>query len=241
MSAETWTTELLLKTCIALLFSLAASLQQTHHKSLLCSPTSFKWRIIWFHFVSSSLTEYREVFSGLWSCYCCFNTRRWTLIKATTSGSQPFSLLSFFLYRSNCATGVLFIVVTGSRCCLVTDISVRQLLVTVSVATQLVLAALKERAIVNQTNIGTVSKATSGKLLRDGVERIRAFPNTQIPSWTEPNCLVTVCCVVPAGMLPCDWYAVLSLICCLVTDMLSCYWYANLLMICCLVSDMLPC
>ena len=33
----------------------------------------------------------------------------------------------------------------------------------------------RERAIVNQTNIGTVSKATLGKLLRDGVERIRAF------------------------------------------------------------------
>ena len=32
------------------------------------------------------------------------------------------------------------------------------------------------RTIVNQTNIGTVSKATSGKLLRDGVERIWAFP-----------------------------------------------------------------
>ena len=30
----------------------------------------------------------------------------------------------------------------------------------------------RERVIVNQTNIGTVSKATLGKLLRDGVERI---------------------------------------------------------------------
>ena len=36
----------------------------------------------------------------------------------------------------------------------------------------------RERAIVNQTNNGTVSKATSGKLLRDGVERILwAFPS----------------------------------------------------------------
>ena len=33
----------------------------------------------------------------------------------------------------------------------------------------------RERAIVNQTNIGTVSMATLGKLLRDGVERIRLF------------------------------------------------------------------
>ena len=35
-----------------------------------------------------------------------------------------------------------------------------------------------ERAIVNQTNVGTVSKATLGKLLRDGVKRIWAFPCT---------------------------------------------------------------
>ena len=35
------------------------------------------------------------------------------------------------------------------------------------------------RAIVNQTNIGTVSKATLGKLLRDGVEahKLWAFPS----------------------------------------------------------------
>ena len=33
----------------------------------------------------------------------------------------------------------------------------------------------RETAIVNQTNIGTVSKATLGKPLRDGVERIWAF------------------------------------------------------------------
>ena len=32
------------------------------------------------------------------------------------------------------------------------------------------------RAIVNQTKIGTASKATLGKRLRDGVERIWAFP-----------------------------------------------------------------
>ena len=41
------------------------------------------------------------------------------------------------------------------------------------------LSALKgrERAIVNQTNIGTVSKAKLEKLLKDWVERISAFPN----------------------------------------------------------------
>ena len=40
----------------------------------------------------------------------------------------------------------------------------------------------RERTIVSQTNIGTVSKATLGKLLRDGVERIWAFPSEEIPS-----------------------------------------------------------
>ena len=35
----------------------------------------------------------------------------------------------------------------------------------------------RERAIVSQTNVGTVSKAMLGKLLRDGVERIWAFPS----------------------------------------------------------------
>jgi len=40
----------------------------------------------------------------------------------------------------------------------------------------------RERAIVNQTNTGTVSKATLGKFLRDGVERIWAFSSAKIPS-----------------------------------------------------------
>ena len=35
----------------------------------------------------------------------------------------------------------------------------------------------RERAVVNRTNIGTVSKATLGKLLRDRMERIWAFPS----------------------------------------------------------------
>ena len=35
----------------------------------------------------------------------------------------------------------------------------------------------RERAVVSQTNIGTVSKATLGKLLRDGVQRMWEFPN----------------------------------------------------------------
>ena len=36
----------------------------------------------------------------------------------------------------------------------------------------------QERAIVSQMNIGTISKVTLGKLLRDGLERIWAFPST---------------------------------------------------------------
>ena len=35
----------------------------------------------------------------------------------------------------------------------------------------------RERAIVSRTNIGTVSKATFGKLVRDGVERMWDFPS----------------------------------------------------------------
>ena len=48
-----------------------------------------------------------------------------------------------------------------------------------------------ERAIVNQTNNESISKATLGKLLRGRVERIWAFPSAHIPSlnWTELNLL----------------------------------------------------
>ena len=46
-----------------------------------------------------------------------------------------------------------------------------------------------ERAIVNQTNIGTISKSTQGKLLRDGVEHTWAFSECidTILNWTELN------------------------------------------------------
>ena len=43
------------------------------------------------------------------------------------------------------------------------------------------------RAIARQTNTGTVSKATLGKLRRHKVDRIWAFPSAQIPSLTERN------------------------------------------------------
>ena len=47
----------------------------------------------------------------------------------------------------------------------------------------------REGAIVNQTNIGTASKAALGELLRDRVERIWAHMSAYIPSLTELNCL----------------------------------------------------
>ena len=40
----------------------------------------------------------------------------------------------------------------------------------------------KREAIISQTNTGHVSKVTLGKLMRDGVERIWAFPSAKIPS-----------------------------------------------------------
>ena len=42
-----------------------------------------------------------------------------------------------------------------------------------------------ERSVFNQTNIGTVSRATLGRLLRDGAERVWAFPSATTPSWAE--------------------------------------------------------
>ena len=40
----------------------------------------------------------------------------------------------------------------------------------------------RERSVFNQANIGTVSRATLGKLLRDGAERVWAFPSATMPS-----------------------------------------------------------
>ena len=40
----------------------------------------------------------------------------------------------------------------------------------------------RERSVFNQTNIGTVSRATLERLLRDGPERVWAFPSATIPS-----------------------------------------------------------
>ena len=37
------------------------------------------------------------------------------------------------------------------------------------------------QSVFNQVNIGTVSKATLGRLLRDGAERVWAFPSATIP------------------------------------------------------------
>ena len=43
----------------------------------------------------------------------------------------------------------------------------------------------RERFVFNQANIGTVSRATLGGLLRDGAERVWAFPSATMPSWAE--------------------------------------------------------
>ena len=43
----------------------------------------------------------------------------------------------------------------------------------------------RERSVFNQTNIGTVSRAALGRLLRDGAERAWAFPSATMPSWAE--------------------------------------------------------
>ena len=40
----------------------------------------------------------------------------------------------------------------------------------------------RERSVFNQTNIGTVSRSTLGRLLRDGAERVWAFPSATMPS-----------------------------------------------------------
>ena len=40
----------------------------------------------------------------------------------------------------------------------------------------------RERSVFNQTNTGTVSRATLGRLLRDGAERVWAFPSAAMPS-----------------------------------------------------------
>ena len=40
----------------------------------------------------------------------------------------------------------------------------------------------RERSVFNQSNIGTVSRATLRRLLRDGAERVWAFPSATMPS-----------------------------------------------------------
>ena len=40
----------------------------------------------------------------------------------------------------------------------------------------------RQRSVFNQANIGTVSRATLGRLLRDGAERGWAFPSAAMPS-----------------------------------------------------------
>ena len=42
-----------------------------------------------------------------------------------------------------------------------------------------------EWSVFNHTNIGTVWRATLGRLLRDGAENVWAFPSLTMPSWAE--------------------------------------------------------
>ena len=50
-----------------------------------------------------------------------------------------------------------------------------------------------EWSVFNQTNIGTVSRATLGRLLSDGAEHVWAFPSATMPSWAETD---TETCVI---------------------------------------------
>ena len=47
----------------------------------------------------------------------------------------------------------------------------------------------RERSVFNLANVGTVSRATLGKLLRDGTERVWAFPSDTMPSCAETDLL----------------------------------------------------
>ena len=43
----------------------------------------------------------------------------------------------------------------------------------------------RERSVFSQTNIDTVSRAILGRMLRDGVQRLWAFPSATMPSGAE--------------------------------------------------------
>ena len=43
----------------------------------------------------------------------------------------------------------------------------------------------RERSVFNQTYMGTVSRVTLGRLLRDGAERVWVFSSATMPSWAE--------------------------------------------------------
>ena len=72
----------------------------------------------------------------------------------------------------------------------------------------------RERAIVSQTNIGTVSKAALGKLLRDGVERIKTILN-----WTTVLMSTTIWQTKCYGCGHSLYYLAID-----ETNILSCQW-----------------
>ena len=51
----------------------------------------------------------------------------------------------------------------------------------------------RQRSVFNQANIGTVSRATLERLLRDGAERVWAFPSATMPSRAETETVMPVC------------------------------------------------
>ena len=93
--------------------------------------------------------------------YCLFCCFLFLFLRFTT----PAYFLSFFVYVGSMLFGTI---------CRLTDHFEE-----VYFTFQCFICSLKgrERAIISQTNIGTVSKGTLGKLLRDEMERMWAFPS----------------------------------------------------------------
>ena len=74
----------------------------------------------------------------------------------------------------------------------------------------------RERSVFNQANIGIVSRATLGRLLTVGAERVWAFPSAAMPSWAETETelidhsseqqllCMPLCCYLHVTVLICD-------------------------------------
>ena len=69
----------------------------------------------------------------------------------------------------------------------------------------------RERSVFNQANIGTVSRAIFGRLLRDEVERVWAFPSALMPSWAEAETETCICWLLQKSH--CGWVVSLTEFC----------------------------